>query len=377
LKTRIYEITKLGQAIWYDNITRDIITSGKLAKMIDEDGLSGLTSNPTIFDKAIKGTSAYDRDIRSLASKGMSTEGIYQNLVVKDIQMAADVLMPIYEFTSGVNGYVSIEVSPDLAYDSEGTVKAAREIVKQVGRENIMVKVPGTSRSSSAIKQLISEGINVNITLLFSFSQYEQAATSYLDGLIELQKSNQSLDQVASVASFFLSRIDTIIDKQIDQMAKEAKTEKQAKEISSWRGKTALSVAKLVYQRFKKIVSGDKYQRLLAAGARIQRPLWASTSTKDPSYSDVKYLENLIGPNTINTLPEATIAAFRDHGRVAETIEQGVAEAEKTLEKIAEMGINLNEACQKLQEDGVKAFSNSYHASLKSVEEKIKVMALK
>ncbi|MCS6843819.1 MAG: transaldolase [Caldilineales bacterium] len=357
----LLELQKYGQSIWYDNIERRLLTGGGLARMIAEDGVTGLTSNPTIFEKAIGGSRDYDEAIAALAAQGRSVEHIYEALAIEDIRQAADLLCPIYDRTNGVDGYVSLEVSPHLAYDTEKTVAEARRLFAAVNRANLMIKVPGTPEGIPAIEELIGSGINVNVTLLFAISAYEEAAWAYIRGLERLAAAGGDVSRVASVASFFVSRIDTSADKRLQ--ARLAATEDPAEQaaLRSLLGQIAIANSKLAYQRFLQIFADPRFRALAARGARVQRMLWASTSTKNPAYRDTRYVEELIGPDTVNTVPQVTLDAFRDHGVVrGATVLEGVDEARAAVERLEALGISLAEITAEVLEQGVQAFAASY-----------------
>ncbi len=314
-------LEQFGQSIWLDYIRRRMITSGELQRLIDEDGLKGITSNPAIFEKAIAGSKDYDDDIRAMAGENKSVVQIYERITVSDVQMAADAFLPLYKRVDGRDGFVSLEVNPHLARDTEGTIAEGRQLWQEVNRPNVFIKVPATAEGLPAITRLISEGINVNVTLLFGLPRYEQVAEAYLAGLEQRLAKGAPVQGVASVASFFLSRIDVLLDPELDRLAKAggplAATAKQLK------GQAAIASAKIAYTMYKRIYGTDRFKNLAARGARTQRLLWASTSTKNPDYPDVKYVEPLIGPDTVNTLPPETLEAYRDHGNPASRLERG------------------------------------------------------
>ncbi|HWP49658.1 MAG TPA: transaldolase [Candidatus Limnocylindrales bacterium] len=366
----LIELQIFGQSVWYDNLSRGLITSGELRKKIEEDGLRGVTSNPAIFEKAITGSTEYDEALKELARQGKSPEEIYEELVVQDIQMASDLLQPVYEKTNGIDGYVSLEVSPHLARDTTGTISEALRLWQRVDRRNLMIKVPATPEGLPAIEQLITRGLNINITLIFSQEVYEQVAYAYLSGLEKRVAEGKPLDTVASVASFFVSRIDTAVDALLEARIRQAIHEQERIKLSSLLGKVAIANAKLAYQRFKQIFHSDRFRALEKKGARVQRPLWASTGTKNPKYSDVLYVESLIGSNTINTMPPATYQAFRDHGRVRPTLEEDIPGARQTLHTLAEVGIDLGQVTAELLEAGIKLFAEPFDKLLRAIEEK-------
>jgi transaldolase len=370
-KNPVYQIRDFGQSIWYDNIERSILTSGKLERMIEQDGISGVTSNPTIFEKAITESSEYDVEIEQLARKKKTAEEVYNSLTIKDVTLAADILYGIYKETKGKDGYVSIEVPPKYAYDIDQTINEAQKLFMRIGRENIMIKVPATKEGIVAIERLVSKGININATLIFSLSHYENVALAYIRGLEGFFTEGGDLRRVASVASLFVSRIDTLVDKKIISLIELEKDGERKRELQGLLGKAAIANSKKVYQKFKQIFSQERFKHLERKGARVQRPLWASTSTKDPAYSDVKYVEELIGPDTVNTIPQVTLDAFRDHGKPRLSLEGNLDELERVLSRIERAGINLDEVCETLQREGVEAFEKSFENLISSLKEKI------
>jgi transaldolase len=329
--------------------------------MIEQDNVTGVTSNPSIFEKAIAGSDDYQAAIAELVAAGATTEEIYEALAFEDIASTADLLRPVYDRTQGVDGYVSIEVSPHLAHNTTGTVAQAKRIFTTLGRPNVMIKVPATPAGLPAITTLIADGINVNVTLIFAVDRYEQVAKAYLAGLAQRAARGQSPREVASVASFFVSRIDTLVDQWL---------ERQDRATPALFGQAAIASSKLVYERYQTMFGGDRFAALKAQGARVQRPLWGSTSTKNPDYSDVLYVEELIGPNTVNTIPHHTLEAFRDHGRVSETLMQDVDAAHATLTRLAELGLDMTQVTDELLRQGVTAFANSFDSLMASIEEK-------
>jgi transaldolase/glucose-6-phosphate isomerase len=358
-----------GQSMWLDYIRRDLITSGSLKKMIQDDGLRGMTSNPAIFEKAIGESSLYDDILKSLASRrDLDATGRYEQIAIRDIQDVADVLRPVYEESKFRDGYVSLEVSPLLALKTQETIEEARRLWKAVNRENVMIKVPGTAKGLPAIRQLIGEGININVTLLFAQEVYEKVADAYIAGLEDLGKSGGNLKKIASVASFFISRIDSLVDSMIDDKLKTTADAEQQALLKSLKGKVAIANGKLTYQRYRRIFSGPRWEACAAKGAQTQRVLWASTSTKNPAYRDVMYVEELIGPDTVNTMPPATIDAFRDHGRLRNSLTEDVAGAQKVMDDLARAGISIKEVTSKLTIDGVKLFADAFHKLLGAVE---------
>ena len=368
MSSPLRELGRLGQSLWYDNIHRGLLRSGELARMVREDGIVGVTSNPTIFDKAIAEGGEYDEQILALAAQGQSVEESYEALVTEDIRQAADVLRPVYEATAGRDGYVSLEVSPELAYDAEATVEAVRRLWRLLDRPNVMVKIPGTRQGLPAIQRCLTEGMNINVTLLFSVRRYEEVVEAYIRALEERARQGQPLDGIASVASFFVSRVDTLVDRLLEERALEAGP--AAEEAASLLGRAAVANAKLAYERFQALYAGERFRALAARGARPQRLLWASTSTKDPRYSDVKYVEELIGPDTVNTVPQVTLDAFRDHGRVAPTLTAGLEEAKEVIARLARLGIDMEAVAQELERQGVELFAESYRRTLVSLAEK-------
>jgi transaldolase/glucose-6-phosphate isomerase len=355
--------------MWLDYIRRDLLTSGRLKKMIDDDGLRGMTSNPSIFEKAIGESSLYDDLLQSLvARKDLDTTGRYEQIAIRDIQDAADILRPVYESSKFRDGYVSLEVSPLLALKTEETIEEARRLWKVVNRENVMIKVPGTAEGLPAIRTLIGEGININVTLLFAQEVYEKAAEAYIGGLEDLAKRGGTLKKVASVASFFISRIDVAVDSMIEEKLKGIGNAQQETVLKSLLGKVAIANGKLAYRSYQRLFSGPRWQTLAAQGAQTQRVLWASTSTKNPAYRDVMYVEELIGPDTVNTMPPATIDAFRDHGRLRNSLTEDVAGAQNVMDNLARVGISIKEVTTKLTEDGVKLFADAFHKLLSAVE---------
>jgi transaldolase / glucose-6-phosphate isomerase len=361
-----------GQSMWLDYIRRDLITSGKLKQMIADDGLRGMTSNPSIFEKAIGESSLYDDMLKSLASRrDLDATARYEQIAIRDIQDAADALQPVYQSSKFRDGFVSLEVSPLLALKTQETIDEGRRLWKAVNRENVMIKVPGTPEGLPAIRQLIGEGININVTLLFAQEVYEKVAEAYVAGLEDLAKRGGDLKKMAGVASFFISRIDTLVDSMIDDKLKAAKDAQQQTLLKSLKGKVAIANGRLTYQRYQRIFSGPRWEALASKGAQTQRVLWASTSTKNPAYRDVMYVEELIGPDTVDTMPPATVDAFRDHGRLRNSLTENVSEAQKVMDDLAKAGISINEVTTKLTEDGVKLFADAFHKLLAVVEKSI------
>lgn len=358
----IQELRRLGQSVWYDNVYRSLIESGELGELV-ETGVAGLTSNPTIFEKAISSSDDYDSSLLAGAKAGLSAEALAESLAVEDIRAAADVLRPVYDSTGGADGFASLEVNPHLAHETERTVSEARRLFAALGKPNAMIKVPATPEGIPAIRTLIGEGINVNVTLIFSLDMYAQVRDAYIDGLDALIKSGGDPARVASVASFFVSRVDTAVDGVL-----EANGGESARALT---GKAAVANAKIAYRDFKATFASDRFRRMAEMGARVQRPLWASTSTKNPDYSDVLYVESLIGADTVNTMPDATLRAFLDHGAArADAIEDGVDGAIGAMDAIARAGADMSEITAQLTADGVKAFADSFDALLANIAAK-------
>lgn len=360
------QLESFGQSVWLDYIRRDLLSSAEFRRLIDEDGLDGMTSNPTIFEKAIDGSKAYDEQLTQLARAGKRVEEIYEALTTDDIKVACDKLRPIYDRTQGRTGYVSYEVSPLLANDTDGTVTAARRYAAMIDRPNLMIKVPATPAGIPAIEQLISEGRCINVTLMFSLKHYEDVANAYIRGLEKRAKAAGALDRIASVASVFVSRVETLVDKLLEGKLKSNPGEANA----ALRGTAAVANAKLIYQRFVEMFHSDRFKALAAKGAHVQRPLWASTGTKDAKYSDIKYVQELIGPDTVNTMPPATMDAFRDHGQPRLTVTEGVAEARETRTRFGALGIDFNEVGETLQQEGVESFSKSFEELLAAIKKR-------
>ncbi len=364
----LLEVSRLGQSIWIDYLDRQRVTSGEIRRYIEEDGLRGVTSNPTIFEKAITGGAVYDEVIRALGAAGKSDAEIYERIVTRDVQIAADEFRPVFDRLGGRDGFVSLEVSPTLASDTEATLEEARRLWSAVQRPNVMIKVPATKAGVPAIARLIEEGINVNVTLLFGLDRYQEVADAYLTGLEARAARGESVG-IASVASFFLSRIDVMVDAQLDELEKSGRVSPDL--ARSLRGQVAIACARTAYQMYKRTFrGGDRFTRLAAAGARPQRLLWASTSTKDPAYSDVKYVEALIGEETIDTLPLETFSAYRDHGRPARRLEEDLPAAQGVLEQLSRAGIDLPTVTQRLEADGVRKFTDSYTHVLHAIADR-------
>ena len=377
-KNPILEIEEqYGQSIWIDNLSRDLIESGQLKQLISSRGIHGVTSNPAIFEKAIAGNQIYDADIEAGIKAGKSTVAIYESLAFEDIRNACDIFKEVYQKTNSLDGYVSIEVPPTIAKDTETTIKEVGRYFQTVARDNVMIKIPGTPEGLPAVERAISEGINVNVTLLFSVESYVESAWAYIRGLEKRAAAGKDISNISSVASFFLSRIDTKIDKLIDEKLKSIdNVEKQAKLIAV-KGKVAIANAKIAYQKYKEIYSSDRWQALAEKGAKVQRLLWASTSTKNPEYSDVMYVDSLVGPNTVNTLPPQTIEACADHCDPANRIETDVEAAYQIMESLKDKDINIdiNQVMNELLEEGIDKFVKPFESLMSSLEAKVKQLA--
>lgn len=368
-KNPLKELLNYGQSMWLDYIRRDLFTTGKLKHLIEDDGLRGMTSNPAIFEKAIGESSLYDDILKSLAErKDLDATGRFEQIAIRDIRDAADALRPVYQASNCRDGFVSLEVSPYLARKTQETLDEARRLWKEVDRENVMIKVPGTAEGLPAIRQLIGDGLNINITLLFAQEVYEKVAEAYVAGLEQFASRGGNVSKMASVASFFISRIDTLVDSMLNDRLKSAKDANQQALLKTLLGKVAIANGKLTYQRYQKIFSGPRWQALAAKGAQTQRVLWASTSTKNPNYRDVIYVEELIGPDTVNTMPPATIDAFRDHGKVRNSLTEDLPGAKKVMEDLERAGISMKQVTDKLTDDGVKLFADAFDKLLAAVE---------
>lgn len=360
-RTKLHTLAEVGQAVWLDYIQRSLLTAGGLQAYVQK-GLRGVTSNPSLFEKAIADSNDYDEQIHQLGLLGRSPEEIYEELAIEDARMAADILRPVYDETKGADGFFSLEVNPHLAHDQQGTVNEAIRLFARVDRPNVMIKVPGTPEGVLAFQELIEEGININVTLMFSQAQYDQIAEAYLTAMEHRAANVYNLKQIASVASIFVSRLDSKVDKMLDTF----KTPKA----DALKGNIGIANAKIVYQHFKEYFQSERWQRLEEKGARIQRVLYGSTGTKNPNYSDVLYVENLIGPNTINTIPPKTLEQFLDHGTVALTLESGLDEARAQLNSLAELGINIDDVTQEILDEGVENFVKPYDSLIKTLTEK-------
>ena len=359
MKTVLHDVFDLGQSAWLDYISRDLIASGGLAEWIEK-GVVGVTTNPSIFENAIAKTTDYDKEIAELAAKGQSASDIYETLTLQEVGAAADILRPVYDRTKGLDGYVSLEVNPLLASDKKTTISEAKRLFGLLNRPNVMIKIPATPEGVEALEECVAAGVNVNSTLIFSEGQYADVAEAYLRGMKTRMAKGESLN-VASVASVFVSRVDTAVDKALVEKGDTALA-----------GKIAVDSIKLTYQRFKGLFSGVEWDLMKAKGAKVQRPLWASTGTKNPAYSDVKYVAELIGPDTVNTIPPKTLSAFVDHGKSALTLETGLDEAKADLKRLAELGIDLKAVCAKLLADGLSSFNDAFRSLIAAIETKAK-----
>jgi transaldolase / glucose-6-phosphate isomerase len=367
------DLLKFGQSVWLDYIRRDLLTSGELKRLIEEDGVRGMTSNPAIFEKAITGGTLYNDLLNSLKSRtDLDAKGRFEILAIRDIQDATDILRPVYESSKRRDGYVSIEVSPYLAHDTKGSLEEARRLWKSVGRENVMVKIPGTPEGLPAIQQALSDGININITLLFAQDVYVKVAEAYIAGLEQYAARGGDISKMASVASFFISRIDSAVDTIIEGKLKTSKDAREQEQLKSLLGKIAIANGKQTYEKYQAIFSTPRWKALAAKGAQTQRVLWASTSTKNPAYRDVLYVEELIGPDTVDTIPPATLDAFRDHGKPRASLTEDLAAAHRTMETAAKVGISMKEVTDKLTDDGVRLFAEAFDKLLAAVEKSSK-----
>ena len=370
-KNPLIALKELGQSVWLDTLSRKLINSGELKRLIDEEGLSGITSNPSIFQKAISGSNEYDLSLQRLLEQGARDEKeLFLGLAFEDISTSADMLRPTYQVTGGRDGFVSIEVSPDLAYDTGATIAEARRLFSALNRKNVLVKVPGTKQGLPAIEQLTSEGVNVNVTLLFSVERYEEVIEAYFRGLEQRVSKGQPIHEITSVASFFVSRVDTLTDKLLETRLSSATSKAEKDKITSLFGKAAVANAKIAYKKYKNIFSGRRFLTLKEKGGGIQRILWGSTGTKNPKYSDIKYVEELIAPDSINTLPETTLDAFKDHGQAKITISDHLEEAERVFPELKSAGIEINDVTEQLEREGVKLFSDSFFTLLKEIAQK-------
>jgi len=368
-KTKMVQLSEFGQSVWLDYISRSLIDSGKLKMMIDM-GLLGMTSNPTIFDRAISSSDDYDGPIQALRGRGKSTFEAYDEITVRDIQDAADAFLPVYEKTGHLDGYVSLEVDPKLAYNAKETIKEGNRLHKKVNRPNVMFKVPATNEGLKAIEELTASGINVNATLIFSLEQYVNTASAYIEGIKRLINSGGNAGQVHSVASVFVSRIDTVVDKILDEKISKETGHKTLAELISLKGSAAVANSALIYGKFREIFSSGQFSSLKSKRANIQRTLWGSTGTKNPVYSDIKYVTELIGKDTVNTIPENTLEAFLDHGKVEEVLIEDTSGARDIIESLSKFGIDVDEICAQLLKDGVGSFEKSFNSLLNAIEKK-------
>jgi transaldolase len=368
------KLAELGQSVWYDYIRRDLYQGGELRRLIAEDGLSGMTSNPTIFQKAIAETDLYDDSIRALSGRGVSGAALFEALEVEDVRAAADVFRPVFDRTKGDDGFVSIEVNPALSHDTEGTVAEARRLWRACDRPNVMVKIPGTTEGVPAIRAALAEGININITLLFSVARHREVMEAYLSALESRVAAGQPVDRVRSVASFFVSRVDTLVDKKLDALAGSGPEDRRQR-AQALRGKMAIANARLAYEAFEQTFGGERYRALAAKGAKRQRPLWASTSTKDPAYPALYYVEALVAPDSVDTMPPETYTRYAKEGQPAVRIHDDLAGARETLRALAELGVDAAAVAADLEADGEKKFIASFEQVVKAVEEKTKVVA--
>ena len=368
MASRLSELNDLGQSVWFDDINRDVYQSGRLAELKEHFAVTGGTSNPTIFERAFTGSSAYDEQFRALSSHGWEAERVLDELMITDVQLAADLFRDVYDKTQGKDGYVSIEVSPKLAYDTEATISEVKRLADSVNRPNVMIKIPGTPEGIPAIEASLEAGINVNITLLFSIANYGEVAQANMSALEKRLANGQRIDNIASVASFFVSRVDTLADSQLLDSMEVIHSEQEKSAINALLGKIAIANAKLAYVRYQDLFGSERWKTLQDAGARVQRCLWASTSTKNDAYRDVMYVEELIGPDTINTMPESTLLAFQDHGEARETLTSGIPEAEETIRSFEQLNFGMAEVTDELQREGVTKFVDSYNLALEAIK---------
>ena len=366
----LLQLKSHGQSVWYDTVDRAQLDNGLFKRLLDEDGVVGVTSNPTIFQKSISQGDAYDEQITQLIQEGKNTNDIYEALAIRDIRTVADMLLPIYEKASRQDGFVSLEVSPDLAHDTEATLQEARRFWKMVDRPNLMIKIPATPEGLPAVRQSLTEGMNINITLIFSIEDYRKVADAFISALEERNAEGKDISHIASVASFFVSRVDTLVDQLLEEKIKASTDSAEQQKLKSLEGKAAIANARLVYQDFKNIFHSPRFEILKHSGAHVQRPLWASTSTKNPAYRDVLYAEELIGPDTVDTMPLETIENFRDHGKVRFSVEDDIQQAKNELAELEKIGIHYDQVTQQLQDEGVKKFADSFHELFKGIESK-------
>jgi transaldolase len=377
VENRLRQLERLGQSPWLDYISRELIRSGRLQRMVAQDGLGGVTSNPAIFEKAIGAGHEYDDAILSLAHQGLSAADIFDRLAIDDVRAACDVLAPVYLASGGEDGFVSIEVEPAAAFDTEVSISEAHRLFSAVDRPNVMVKIPGTREGVPAIRRCLADGLNINITLLFSMSQYEAVAETYLDALEERLTTDKTIRGTSSVASFFVSRVDSMVDKELDERLAEEQDPAQRRRLESLKGRAGVANSKAVYERFAAILAAKRWQMLAPAGGKVQRVLWASTGTKNPDYPDTLYIDELIGPHTVNTMPEPTLAAFKDHGKPTRTVDRHVEEAHKVLRELSGLGIEMEEVGRKLQKEGVELFATAYNGVVEIVERKMSELQMR
>ena len=370
----LLQLKTQGQSVWYDTIDRAQLVSGLFKWLLDEDGIVGVTSNPTIFQKSISHGDAYDEQMTELIKQRKSTSEIYEALVIKDITTVADMLRPIYDRTNRQDGFVSLEVSPDLAHDTEESLSEARRLWKMVDRPNLMIKIPATPEGIPAVQQALTEGININITLIFSLDSYREVADAYISALEDRNAEGKDISHIASVASFFVSRVDTLVDQLLEDKIKATSDSAEQQKLKSLEGKAAIANARLVYQEFTRIFHTPRFETLKHSGAHVQRPLWASTSTKNPAYRDVLYAEELIGPDTVDTMPLETIENFRDHGRVSRTVENDIQQAKDVFAALEKVGIHYDQVTKQLQDEGVRKFADSFHELFQGIESKKQVI---
>ena len=370
----LLQLKTQGQSVWYDTIDRVQLVSGLFKRLLDEDGIVGVTSNPTIFQKSISHGDAYDEQMTQFIKQRKSTSEIYEALVIKDITTVADMLRPIYDRTNRQDGFVSLEVSPDLAHDTERSLSEARRFWKMVDRPNLMIKIPATPEGIPAVQQALTEGININITLIFSLDSYREVADAYISALEDRNAEGKDISHIASVASFFVSRVDTLVDQLLEDKIKATSDSAEQQKLKSLEGKAAIANARLVYQEFTRIFHTPRFETLKHSGAHVQRPLWASTSTKNPAYRDVLYAEELIGPDTVDTMPLETIENFRDHGRVSRTVENDIQQAKDVFAALEKVGIHYDQVTKQLQDEGVQKFAGSFHELFQGIESKKQVI---
>ena len=366
----LLQLKAQGQSVWYDTVDREQLDNGLFKRLVDEDGIVGVTSNPTIFQKSISHGDAYDEQITQLIREEKSTGEIYESLVIRDIRTVADMLLPIYERANRQDGFVSLEVSPDLAHDTEATLSEARRFWKMVDRPNLMIKIPATPEGLPAVRQTLTEGMNINITLIFSIEDYRKVADAFISALEDRNAEGKEISHIASVASFFVSRVDTLVDQLLEDKIKASIHSAEQQKLKSLEGKAAIANARLVYQDFKHIFHAPRFETLKHSGAHVQRPLWASTSTKNPAYRDVLYAEELVGPDTVDTMPLETIENFRDHGKVRLSVEDNIQQAKDELEELEKVGIHYDQVTKQLQDEGVQKFADSFHELFKGIESK-------